>query len=74
MGDSRHTQNIQINNIIGENEKRVLFYRKKIDFLANTIFNQLHKNLEKINYTFNITLFTKVNCRWIEKLSHKQKT
>ena len=27
--DSRHTQNIQINKVIGENEKRLLFYRKK---------------------------------------------
>ena len=28
VGDSRHTQNIQINNVIGENEKCLLFYGK----------------------------------------------
>ena len=35
-GDSRHTQNTQINKGIGENENRVLFYGKNhTDFLAN---------------------------------------
>ena len=30
MGDSQHTQNIQINQVIGENEKMcLLFYGKK---------------------------------------------
>ena len=28
-GDSQHTQNIQINKVIGENEKCLLFYRRK---------------------------------------------
>ena len=27
-GDSRHTQNIQINKVIGENEKCLLFFGK----------------------------------------------
>ena len=27
-GDSQHTQNIQINKVIGENEKCLLFYGK----------------------------------------------
>ena len=39
VGDSRHTQNIQINDVIGENEKCLLFYRKNpTDFLANSVF------------------------------------
>ena len=38
MGDSRHTQSIQINRVIGENEKHDFFYRKNHrDFLANPI-------------------------------------
>ena len=28
MGDNQHTQNIQMNKVIGENEECVLFYRK----------------------------------------------
>ena len=38
-GDSRHTQNIQINEVIGENEKNcLLFHGKKVtDFFANPI-------------------------------------
>ena len=39
VGDSRHAQNIQINKVIGEHEKRVLFYGKnRTDFLANPIY------------------------------------
>ena len=39
VGDSRHTQNIQVNEVIGENEKCLLFYRKNpTDFLANSVF------------------------------------
>ena len=38
VGDSRHTQNIQINNVIGENEKCLLFYGiNYMDFLSNPI-------------------------------------
>ena len=29
VGDSRHTQNIQINTVIGENEKYVLYFMEK---------------------------------------------
>ena len=29
MGDSQHTQNIQINKVIGENEKCVLYLMEK---------------------------------------------
>ena len=29
MGDCQHTQNIQINKVIGENEKRVLYFTGK---------------------------------------------
>ena len=38
MGSSQHTQNIQINNVISENEKMcILFYfRKKL----NSLFGQ----------------------------------
>ena len=37
VGDSRHTQNIQINNVIGENEKCVLYFTENSEwtFLAN---------------------------------------
>ena len=36
--DSQHTQNIQINKVIFENEKCVFFYRKNhTDFLADPI-------------------------------------
>ena len=40
MGDSHHTQNIQINKVIGENEKCVFNFTEKNhgDFLANPIF------------------------------------
>ena len=38
MGDSLHIQNIHINNVIGENEKKnLLLYRKKL----NGLFGQL---------------------------------
>ena len=30
MGNGQHTQNIQINKVIDENEKYVLFYRKTL--------------------------------------------
>ena len=38
-GDSWHTQNIQINKIIGENEKRGFYFTEKehTEFLANPI-------------------------------------
>ena len=38
-GDSRHSQNIQINKVIGESEKRVFYFMEKTpkDFLANPI-------------------------------------
>ena len=38
MGDSQHTQNIQVNKVICENEKCIfLFYRKNYaDFLGNS--------------------------------------
>ena len=38
-GDSRHSQNIQINKVIGENEKYVFYFmgKKHADFLANPI-------------------------------------
>ena len=29
MGDSQHTQNIQINKVIGENEKCVFYFMEK---------------------------------------------
>ena len=40
--DSRHTENIQINKVIGENEKRVFYFtdKKHTDFLANPIKSQ----------------------------------
>ena len=44
-GDSRHTQNIHIDKVIGENEKCVLFYGKNLtDFLAKPICNRLPLN------------------------------
>ena len=41
-GDTRHTQNIQINNAIGKNEKCVFYFMEKnhTDFLANPILMQ----------------------------------
>ena len=37
-GDSCHTQSIQMNKVIGENEKCLLFYGENhMDFLANPI-------------------------------------
>ena len=41
MGDGQHTQNTQINKVIGENKKIcLLFYAKKYmdDFLAQPIY------------------------------------
>ena len=37
VGDSQHTQSIQINKVIGENEKYVSYFMEKnqTDFLAN---------------------------------------
>ena len=29
MGDSQHTQSIQINNVIGENEKHAFYFMEK---------------------------------------------
>ena len=38
VGDSRHTWNVLINKVIGENEKCVFYFtEKKNDFLANQI-------------------------------------
>ena len=37
-GDSRHTQNIQINKATGKNEKCVFYGKNHIDFLANPVF------------------------------------
>ena len=39
MGDSQHTQNIQINKVIGENEKCVFYFteKKTMCFLANPL-------------------------------------
>ena len=31
MGDSQHTQNIQLSKVIGENEKCLLFHGKKLN-------------------------------------------
>ena len=38
VGDSRHTQNIQINKVIGENEECVSYFTEKneTNFSANT--------------------------------------
>ena len=46
MEDSQHTKNIQINKVIGEYEKCVLFYGKTnhMNFLANPIL-LLHPQL-----------------------------
>ena len=46
VGDSRHTQNIQINKITDENEKCVFYFteKKNTDFLANPVFLQIHHN------------------------------
>ena len=33
MGDSQHTQNIHINKVIGENEKCVFYFMKKLNEL-----------------------------------------
>ena len=40
--DSRHTQSIQINKVIGEHEKCVFYFTEKnhMDFLANPLFTQ----------------------------------
>ena len=39
VGDSQHTQNIEINQVTGQNEKCLLFYGKKHNgLLANPIF------------------------------------
>ena len=57
MGDNQHTQNIQINNVIGENEKCVFYFKKKnvTDFLANPVPFSLTKSLfGKIRDTFFI--------------------
>ena len=39
-GDNQHTQNIQINKVIGENEEFVVYFmgkKKHTNFLANPI-------------------------------------
>ena len=41
MGDLGHTQNVQINKVIGENEKCVFYYGKNhMDFLDNPILKK----------------------------------
>ena len=42
MRDSQHTKNIQINKVIGENEKCVFYLMEKI----NTVFGLLNTNKE----------------------------
>ena len=39
MGDNRHTQNIQINEVIGENKKCIFYFMEKnhMEFLASPI-------------------------------------
>ena len=48
MGDSQHTQYIQINKVMGENEKCVFYFmeKKHTDFLASPILS-LHFTHEK---------------------------
>ena len=48
MGDSQHIQNIQINKIIGKNEKCVFYFTEKngTDFLANSIL--LEQKLKRV--------------------------
>ena len=43
VGDRRHTQNIQINEVIGENEKCVFHFTEKIhaDILPNPVHTKL---------------------------------
>ena len=48
VGDSQHTQNIQVNKVISEHEKCVFYFREKshIDFLANPIeIERTNKNI-----------------------------
>ena len=40
MGDSPHTQNVQISKVIGENQEHVFYFtekKKSMDFLASPI-------------------------------------
>ena len=53
-GDSRHTQNIQINKVIGENEKCAFFHRKNL----NGLFGQPNKPAKYlIRYHFVLVRF-----------------
>ena len=62
MGDSRHSQNIQINKIIGENEKYVFYFMEKTKWafwptlyftpLALTIIGAAQKSVSNLNVTF----------------------
>ena len=45
-GDSWHTQNVQINKVIGENEKRVFYFMEK---KLNELSGQLNTWLDVIN-------------------------
>ena len=50
MGDGQHTQNIQVNKVIGENEKCLIFYGKKhTEFLANPVLTFIVKSLQALN-------------------------
>ena len=53
VGDSRHTQNVQFNKVIGENEKNcVLFYEKSYG-----LFGQPNSNSHPIPYPYNHYIF-----------------
>ena len=55
MGYSPHTQNIQINIVTGENEKRVLYFmEKKKTFLANTVTAKVAGYVIAIKFSIHI--------------------
>ena len=59
-GDSQHTQNIQINKVIGEKRKMcILFYGKnRTDFLANPILFPYKYTQTLFIYTLKLYLLT----------------
>ena len=57
MGDGWHTQNIQINKVIDENEKCIFYFTEKkncMDFLANPIYLDMSFELLLLAYYLGV--------------------
>ena len=66
-GDSQHTQNIQINKLIGESEKCLLFYAKKLNglFGQSSMKGSKHMVVSRFGLFVCFLLFLKLSNNYI---------